>query len=219
MDVYRTEEEQVEAIKKWWKANGNNILIGVGLAIVIVMGWQWWQDRQRVSGESASIMYMEMLEATKVASAPGANKTESVSTVLHLTEKLKQEHEGSTYAQLAALMSAKYLVESDKAEEAGKELRWLLTKKPSEPLRLIATLRLAKVLVMQEKYDDALSMLDSVKPGPQLDAFEELKGDIFLLQGNEEKAHEAYVSATKAAEEKEAQRPILKMKLDNLATH
>ena len=194
-------------------------MIGVGLAIAIVMGWQWWQDRQRVTGEAASIMYMEMLEATKIVSAVGANKDESISTVLHLAEKLKQEHDGSTYAQLAALMSAKYYVESDKAEEADKELRWLLAKNPTEPVKLIATLRLAKVLVMQEKYDDALSLLASVKPGPQLDAFEELKGDIFLLQGNEEKAREAYLSATKVAEEKEAQRPILKMKLDNLAAH
>ena len=32
MDVYKTEEEQVEAIKKWWQENGKSIIAGVVIA-------------------------------------------------------------------------------------------------------------------------------------------------------------------------------------------
>jgi len=29
LDVYSTEEEQVEAIKKWWNENGKSIIAGI----------------------------------------------------------------------------------------------------------------------------------------------------------------------------------------------
>ena len=57
MDVYRTEEEQIEAIKKWWQTNGNNILIGIGLAIAVVFGYQFWKDSEQAAGESAFLVY------------------------------------------------------------------------------------------------------------------------------------------------------------------
>lgn len=37
---HRTEEEQVAALKQWWKDNGNSLIIGVGLALAVVFGWK-----------------------------------------------------------------------------------------------------------------------------------------------------------------------------------
>jgi predicted negative regulator of RcsB-dependent stress response len=33
LDVYNTEEEQVEAIKKWWNENGKSIITGIIIAV------------------------------------------------------------------------------------------------------------------------------------------------------------------------------------------
>ena len=49
MAEMRTEEEQIEAIKQWWKKNGSSLLIGVGLALAIVFGWQAWQNHHPIS--------------------------------------------------------------------------------------------------------------------------------------------------------------------------
>ena len=46
MAELRTEEEQIEAIKRWWKKNGSSLLLGIALALAIVFGWQAWQNHQ-----------------------------------------------------------------------------------------------------------------------------------------------------------------------------
>jgi len=33
VESYRTEEEQVEALKRWWKENGTGILVAILLAV------------------------------------------------------------------------------------------------------------------------------------------------------------------------------------------
>ena len=47
MDTYRTEEEQVEAIRHWWDENGRSIIISIVLALAAGFGWQAWKDHDQ----------------------------------------------------------------------------------------------------------------------------------------------------------------------------
>ena len=38
MSSYLSEEEQVEALKKWWKDNGTSVIAGVVLGFGIIFG-------------------------------------------------------------------------------------------------------------------------------------------------------------------------------------
>ena len=40
MEQYRTEEEQVEALKKWWEENGRSTVVAVIVALGLGFGWQ-----------------------------------------------------------------------------------------------------------------------------------------------------------------------------------
>ncbi len=40
MAELRTEEEQIEAIKRWWKENGVSLLIGAAIAAAGVFAWK-----------------------------------------------------------------------------------------------------------------------------------------------------------------------------------
>src|SRR5512135_990660 len=43
------EQEQVEALKAWWKANGTQTLIAIALAAAVglaVLGWKAWHNKQ-----------------------------------------------------------------------------------------------------------------------------------------------------------------------------
>jgi predicted negative regulator of RcsB-dependent stress response len=40
VDVYTTEDQQVEALKRWWKENAKSILLGVALGLAAVFGWR-----------------------------------------------------------------------------------------------------------------------------------------------------------------------------------
>ena len=60
MATYETEEEQLEALKKWWKENGRSILLGLLLGVLIIAGWRGWQAYQANRAESASTLYEQM---------------------------------------------------------------------------------------------------------------------------------------------------------------
>ena len=221
MDVYRTEEEQVEAIKKWWQTNGNNILIGIGLVIFVVFAWQYWNDSKRSAGEEASAVYDQLLQAdeklTTLAVDSEDYKTE-VGNFNHLVEQLKTDHQDTQYAVFAAMYEAKRAVSEGDAEAAETALRWALTNNDTDGNRLIIQLRLARVLAMKGEHQAALTMIEKIEAGAQTSAYEEIKGDLYLALNQEDKARAAYKKSLEAAGEKaEQQRPLVKMKLDNLA--
>ena len=44
MAELRSEEEQLDAIKRWWKSNGTSLIIGVVVAAAGVFAWKAWQN-------------------------------------------------------------------------------------------------------------------------------------------------------------------------------
>ena len=220
METYRSEEEQIDAIKKWWQVNGSNILIGIGLAILIVVGWQFWQDQKRATGEGASVMYGELLQAAELASKgldDAEKNKENLATLKHLGNELKTQYETSEYAVFAALMLAKQYVNANDADSAEAELRWATSHGASRGVELVAQLRLARVLMMKDQLDEALALINGLDIGAQSAAFDEVKGDIYVRLGKIEEARAAYSKALNANTSKGGTKPIVKMKYDNLA--
>lgn len=223
MDVYTSEEQQIEAIKKWWRKNGVGVLVGIVLAIALVLGWQIVKQNKQADGEAAAALYGEMVEASTVLEqsrmAGDSDEAKNQSATLnHLGEQLKKDFSDSEYAVFAALMMARNAVFEQNNESAIEQLSWAKEHSRNEPLKLIANLRLARVLADNKQFDEALGQLDSMKPGAQADAYEEVRGDIYVAQGEVKKARDAYQQAmTLSAARGEGQsRPILKIKHDNL---
>ncbi|HVL00308.1 MAG TPA: tetratricopeptide repeat protein [Dongiaceae bacterium] len=223
MDVYTTEEQQVEAIKKWWKTNGNSVLIGITVAIVAVFGWQLFHQNNRANGESAAALYTELQEsATLVQQDRMEKKTAELeghlATFNHLATQLKEDFAKTEYAVFAALLLAREKVQTEKLDEALTELKWANENAKSDALRLVANLRLARVLAAKGDREAALKQLDSVQPGAQADSYEEVRGDIYVQLGDAAKARDAYKKAMdlSAAKGNGTSRPILKIKHDNL---
>ncbi len=46
MAEHLSEEEQLEALKRWLSENGTSTVVGVVLAISGYLGWGFWQDKQ-----------------------------------------------------------------------------------------------------------------------------------------------------------------------------
>ena len=92
MAELRTEEEQVQAIKDWWKNNGSSLLIGIGAALAIVFGWQAWQNHQAQQRAEAANQFANLLNAFSSADE------ESADTVGFVAETLRDEHGDSAYA-------------------------------------------------------------------------------------------------------------------------
>lgn len=209
--VSRTDDEELAVIKDWWQRNGMPLLTGVVLALVVVLGWQGWQQYQSNQAHGASIVYQQLLEAALDPSGkPDAGK------VAELANTLKNDYAGTHYAQYGSLFVAKVAVEAGKLDDAAAELQSIVNKPADESVGELARQRLARVLAAQNKAEDALKLLDA-KVEPAFTAGrEELKGDVLVQLGRADDAHAAYEKA-KAALSEDAAVGGLQMKLDDLA--
>ena len=211
MSEMRTEEEQIEAMKKWWEENGKQTLVAVVLVAGGWLGFNSYQDTQRETAEAASVVYQEML--TLSASEAEADKGQRAV----LLDKLQSEFSSTVYSQFAALFKAKDAVEAGDLELAETELTSVVSSAKDEALQHTATVRLARVMVAAGKLDDALALLANDNVGAFEAEYQETSGDALLAKGDKDAARDAYSKAVVAAQRIGANNPVLQMKLDDLA--
>jgi predicted negative regulator of RcsB-dependent stress response len=207
MEIYNSEEQQVEAIKRFWKENGTAIIAGVVLGLGGLYGWRYIQDTQLENTMAASSAYTQLLEQQQTA----AENPE----LLAQFQTFVDENSDSSYALLAALVAAKEAVAKEDYATAAKQLSWVATNATQPEIKALAQLRLARVQNEQKDYPAALATLALAVPEAFKAQQQELVGDVLVSSGELAKAKTAYLAA--AAENKDAQNPILKVKLDELA--
>jgi predicted negative regulator of RcsB-dependent stress response len=208
MEVYSTEEQQVEAIKSFWKENGANIIVGAVLGLGGFAGWNWYTDKQLAEKEAASAQYEKFVE---VAEAEGAN-LESVNAELN---QFVAQYGESGYGIFVQLIAAKQAVTEGNFEQAEKSLTAAAGQAEDASLKDLVTIRLARVQVELAKFDAALASLNAVSNEGYSSRVAELKGDVYLAQGNTDQARIEYqAAADKGGLENNN---LLKMKLDDLA--
>ncbi|MFK7977308.1 MAG: YfgM family protein [Halioglobus sp.] len=186
----RSEEEQVEALRQWWKENGTGIVTAVLLSIAGGFGWQAWQANQLASAEAASNGYQAMMRA--VDSGEDSQRAQAI----EIANNLKSEHASTTYAQYAALHLAALAVADEKLEDAEAELRWVLAKadKGSDNA-IVAQSRLARVVASQGDFEQALALLSSADAGNFAASYAVARGDILYQRGDLNAARTAYNEA------------------------
>ncbi len=192
MESYRTEEEQVEAIRRWWSENGTSTIIAVVLALATGFGWQAWQDYDKKRTENASYVYQSLLENLNGDAVRGGE----LAAARELAEQLKNDYASTSYAQFAALHLAKLAVTENDPVEAQAQLRWVLAKAPGQSdIADIAQLRLARILASSGDVDQALDILEQGKDGPYAASYAISMGDIYMQSQRYEEARRAYARA------------------------
>ena len=205
MEIYQTEEQQVEAIKSYWQQNGNTIIAGIALGFAGFIGFNLYQDNQFEQEVAVSDSYQTLIEqSSKDAEAFTANG-----------EKFISENGNNSYVSLTALALAKESATHKDWKQVQKQLTTAIESAPTDGIKAIASLRLARVQVQLEQYSEALATLNSNLPESFTAAIEEIKGDAYLQQGKNDLARNAYQAAIAA--DGIATSPSLQIKLDDLA--
>jgi predicted negative regulator of RcsB-dependent stress response len=193
-----SEEEQIEAFKRWWAENGLQLIAGLVLVVGGYFGWQFWQDRQQQQVEQASDLYIEMIDIVASQADGGRLSLEKEVAIGKLADQLKAEFSGSGYAQFAALLKAKLAVDNKELDLAAAELQWAMDSDPTPETERLVRLRLARVEAARGNIEGALQMVQGVDPQDMKSAYEEAKGDFYMQQGNTAAAFTAYESALAA---------------------
>jgi predicted negative regulator of RcsB-dependent stress response len=205
MDVYQTEEQQVDAIKGYWKENGNYIIAGLVIGFSGFIGFNVYKDNKLADEIALADAYQAVLEKSAVNSE----------TFIAAGDKFITENSQTTYSAFTALALAKESATNKNWQAAVKYLNTAIENAPSQAIKAIATLRLARVQIQLNEIEVALTTLNTTLPASFLAAVEEIKGDAFIQQEKPQLARTAYQAAINAGGLSAS--PELQMKLDNLA--
>lgn len=207
MDVYATDEEKVEAIKKWWKQNGKSVIAGVVIGLLAVFGWRTWTEYRNNQAQLASAAYMQVLTEAAQQKSDAA---------IQQGEQLISKYSSSPYAVLAALEVAKLKVDKGNLVAAESHLKWAADHASLPGVKALVRLRLARVAAAQGKNDEALAVLNQGDPGSFAAQYDEVRGDIYARENKPDKARSAYSKALQSLDAKSPSRSLIQMKLDSL---
>lgn len=187
MNEYETEEQQVEALKKWWKENGTSLLVGLLVGVSALFGWRYYNDQNHMHAVQASDLYMQVMQSA-------ATQTVDDKTI-NINNNLINNFSDTPYAALSSLVLAKAEYEKGNVDLAVAQLELAVKHANDDVLKQIAGLRLVRVYIEQKNYDAALAILNA-KHDVAYDAqYEELKGDVYSAKGDTAQARAAYDKA------------------------
>lgn len=201
---YETEEQQVDAIKQWWNENGNVIIICTVVGLAGLWGWNYYGDTVAVDQEKTSNAYTEVLT---LFTANAAQEAENLQLFI-------SGNEGNNYATLASLLLAKEAVKAKNFELAKNQLSVLLAVNNDRLLTPIIALRLARIEAQLGEYKQALATADKVTEKGFVTIANQIKGSIYLQQGNIQLARNAFQTALAANEG--GTDPFLQLQLNDL---
>lgn len=175
MNEMLSDDEQVERLKAWWKANGNSIIAGVVIGLGGFFAWQWWGSYQdKLAGEGA-----EAYETfAQVAFANDVKKTDDA------LAQLQSEYGGTSYYQFAAMELARQQVNAGSLQAAEKTLGSLLKQSDDSALKPLLETRLARLLVAQKRLDEAGKLLDSINSDAYAAETAAIRGEIAYQRGD-----------------------------------
>lgn len=205
MDIYETEEQQVDAIKSYWTKNGNAIIAGIVIGLGGFIGFNYYKDEQLAKELVVSDAYQTLVESAEA-------KPEGF---IASGKQFIAENKESSYATLTALTLAKKAATHKDWPEVEKFLTTAIETSKDEGIKAIATLRLARVQIQLDKVDAALATLNVPLPKAFKSSIEEIKGDAYLLQDKADLARISYQDAITATAGKVNE--SLQIKLDDLA--
>lgn len=186
MNVHLTEDEQVEALKKWWAENGKSIIAGVVIGLSAIGGWQAWQNYSRGQSEQASAYY---------ESFRNASQGSELEHTLRQGERLQREFSDTSYADFVALELAKLQYQAGDKDKAIVQLQSVVDQSSVTVTRELAQLRLARLYLDTGDLSAARSLVSSIDQGHFPAERAVIDGDIAMQESDQAAAAIAYSRA------------------------
>ncbi|PCI68432.1 MAG: hypothetical protein COB26_01385 [Piscirickettsiaceae bacterium] len=211
MDVYQTEEEQVESLKKWWAENSRSIIFGVGIGLFAIFGWQSWKEHAHTQAVESSGLYEQMVKAVK---------NDNPEAAIQLSHEINKTYGDTPYVGLAGLQKAKIELEQSKRKEAIATLMGVADSANNNSIQHIARLRAFRLRVgdadmtaVINDIDDVIAEKNGINPGEFIGQYEAVKGDAYRLLGDVKNARYSYIAALRNAT---LDKRLMQLKLDDL---
>ncbi|MHB8622388.1 MAG: YfgM family protein [Sulfuricaulis sp.] len=203
------EQEELEKLKAWWKDYGNALIIGVLLGAAVLIGLRYWTQHSEQNLQAASVLYDQMLQD---------RQAKRLDVARHSAEILMKDYSSTPYAGMAALILTRMDFDAGDMVAARQHLQWILDHGKEAATMQVARLQLARLLLNSGDKQAALALLNAPDPAGFATEYDELRGDVYVAQGNREQARVSYQAAIKQLPAGSSYLSVLNMKLDDLGS-
>jgi predicted negative regulator of RcsB-dependent stress response len=208
MSIYMTEDEQIEAIKTWWKRYNGIFIVSISVVMLAFSAMKYWNWHQEKITQQASNTYEHLM----IAVSNHDNKD-----VRAYAHQLLTEYGKTVYADAARLTLARLYVNRSDYIKAREELAYVAKHSKMLALQQVAKIRLARLLAAEHSFDGALEQLAQVDDSTYMPVVNELKGDIYTALGRYQEAVSFYREALADVQTKGMGNLFLEMKTNELA--
>jgi predicted negative regulator of RcsB-dependent stress response len=201
------EQEKLDELKAWWKRWGNAVTIAVAGVLVAAAGYEFWKNHTAKQTAEAAAYYDRMQQALQANDRKLAKESGAA---------LIDKFAGTAFAPRAAMALASLNARERDLKSAKAQLEWVIAHAGEAALQDVSRLRLAGILLDEKQYEAALAQLNAKHSDAYAPRFDDLKGDVYLVQGKKEEARAAYWAAYAKLKETNPLRGVVEMKLDSL---
>ena len=159
MDELLTDRQQAEVVRNWLRENGWVILAGLVLGLGGLFGFNEWREGRLTTAAEASRIYEELVNAVLDGRPVRAAELEA---------QLVADFSGSPYVDQGRLAMAKLHMDRNEPDEAAGYLQRMAGDTRDPGMQRIANLRLARVRVQQQKYEEALTQFERILKEPEI---------------------------------------------------
>ncbi len=182
MDDLLSEKEQIEQIRKWWSEFGGYVIFGVAAGALILFGYNYYQSNKLNEQLQASALYETLADHVVEGRIDEAEV---------LAGQIGTEYGGTTYAAQSKLAMARLYMDKNRDQDAVDVLGEILAGEGDESIKHVARLRLARVLLYQDKAGDVVELLDGQDNPAFSSAYNEILGDAYFALGRIDDAEAA----------------------------
>ena len=203
-----SEKEQLQEMRAWWSENGRYVITGVVLGVAIIFGWNQWRASIQTSRIEASNLFEEVM------SAVGDGDTDMAEGA---AGNIYDNYEQTVYPDQTRLAMARLYMDKGRDQDAADVLRELIVVGDENEIQLVGRLRLAKVLLYQNKPDEVVELLKDRGESGFSARYSEVLGDAYAAQGNFAEAQTAYLTAlTENQTMRTVDNTLVQLKLNDL---
>ncbi len=181
-----SEKEQLEEMRAWWSENGRYVITGVVLGVAIIFCWNQWRSSIQTSRIEASNLFEEVMSAVGDGDTDTAEATAG---------NIYDNYEQTVYPDQTRLAMARLYMDEGRDQDAADVLGELIVVGDENEIQLVGRLRLAKVLLYQNKPDEVVELLKDRGESGFSARYSEVLGDAHEAQGNFAEAQTAYLAA------------------------
>ena len=208
MDELLSEKEQLEQMRAWWSEYGRYVIAGVVIAVGLLVGFNQYKG----SKLDAQLEASELYETLAVHVTDG-----DLDDAEAAADDLANNYANTTYAAQSKLAMARLYMDQNRDQDAVDVLNELLALRGNDELKHVGRLRLARILLYQDKAQEMVDLLAANELGAFAALTQELLGDAHAALGDINAAAEAYrVALADTSPAPTINRGLVQMKLADL---